>query len=237
MDESFLFLYETVMRKSSVFVENYQHLPEPEWLACGFSVLRAGKVEAATGYAVERTSYPGQDLLYCLDGQGTVESGGRRIAVGAGQLVWIANESPHAHRAREDDPWTLLWLRLDGPGVVACRERLFGDLPSRAALPRALAEPWFGRLFELLRRRSRDADLELNHLVGELFVLLSPAEARAGGRGERPGGARDAARGDPGGSRTKTLGTRRRCARWHTSVPSSCGAGFVATFRRARTAG
>ena len=92
-----------------------------------FSVLRAGKVAAGPDYGVERSAYPGQDVLYCLCGAGSVKTLGQRLDVQAGQLVWIANEEPHAHMPTRASPWTLLWFRLDGPNPTALRKRLFGD--------------------------------------------------------------------------------------------------------------
>src|SRR5271166_5634009 len=124
-------LYKTRMRADTTFVESLHYVPEENWTRSAFSVLRAGKVVAGPDYCIERAVYPGQDILYCLTGAGSVKTIGHRLDVQAGQLVWIANEEPHAHIADPTSPWVLLWFRLDGPNPPALRKRLFGAGPPR----------------------------------------------------------------------------------------------------------
>jgi AraC-like DNA-binding protein len=94
--------------------------------------------------------------------------------VQAGEVVWIANEAPHAHIADARDPWTLLWFRFDGPDPAAVRTRLFGEgVPRVAASDRAGLVAWFERLFLVLRRRDRSLDFHLNQLVSEFFLLMA----------------------------------------------------------------
>jgi hypothetical protein len=125
----------------------------------------------------------GQDVLFCLSGSGAVELGSRRVEVQAGEVVWIANEAPHAHIANESDPWTLLWFRFDGPNPVAMRSRLFGeDIPRVTASDRAGLVGWFERLFLALRRRDRSLDFHLNQLVSEFFLLMARSLAAPASR-------------------------------------------------------
>ena len=72
-------------------------------------------------YGVRRASQVGQDVLFCLSGSGAVELGSRRVEVQAGEVVWIANEAPHAHIADARDA-------LDAPLVPLRRSE-----PSRRA--------------------------------------------------------------------------------------------------------
>jgi AraC-like DNA-binding protein len=161
------------MAVETVFIENLHHVPEAAWALGAFTVLRAGKVAAGPNYGVRRASQVGQDVLLCLSGAGIVEMGDRRIEAQAGDVVWIANEAPHAHIADNRDPWALLWFRFDGPNPPAMRKRLFGEgVPRVAASDMAGLAAWFERLFSALRRRERNLDLHLNQFVGDFFLLI-----------------------------------------------------------------
>jgi AraC-like DNA-binding protein len=176
MDGSALSLYKTRVPPETSFLESLHYVPEAGWTLSAFSVLRAGKVAAGPDYGVARTSHAGQDILYCLSGAGIVETLGQKLDVQPGQLVWMANEAPHAHRADPRTPWILLWLRLDGPNPASLREKLFGDGPPRVAMPEdARLAAWFDRLFSAMRRREVGLDLRLNHLVGEFLTIVDRA--------------------------------------------------------------
>ena len=173
-------LYETRMADATTFVESLHYVPEGNWSSSAFSVLRAGKVIAGPDYGVDRSVYPGQDVLYCLSGAGSVRTLGQRLDVQAGQLVWIANEEPHAHYADPASPWTLLWFRLDGPNLPAVRKRLFGAGAPCVSMPGdAILTSWFDRLFSAMRSREFGQDLRLNQLVGEFLVIVDRALARS----------------------------------------------------------
>jgi AraC-like DNA-binding protein len=162
------------MALETVFAENLHYVPDAAWPLTAFTVLRAGKVAAGATYSVRRAHQVGQDVLFCLSGSGAVELGSRWVEVQAGEVVWIANEAPHAHIANARDPWTLLWFRFDGPNPAAVRTRLFGeDIPRVTASDRTGLMGWFERLFLVLRRRDRSLDFHLNQLVGEFFLLMA----------------------------------------------------------------
>jgi AraC-like DNA-binding protein len=173
-------MYKTRMDEATTFVESLHYVPEGNWSSGAFSVLRAGRVVAGPDYGIERAVHPGQDILYCLSGVGGVRTAGQRLEVQAGQLVWIANEEPHAHFADPSSPWTLLWFRLDGPNLPAVRRRLFGSGPLRVSMPGdAILSSWFDRLFSVMRGREFGQDLRLNQLVGEFFVIVDRALAHS----------------------------------------------------------
>jgi len=178
MDKRGAFLYKTRMLGETSFVESLYYVPEAGWTHCAFSILRAGKVVAAADYRVVRASHAGQDVLYCLSGAGVVETLGQRLEVRPGQLVWIANEWPHAHLADPRAPWTLLWFRLDGPNPAAVREKLFGNATPRVAiLDGANILSWFERLFSVMRGRQLGVDLRLNCLASEFLTIIDQARA------------------------------------------------------------
>lgn len=153
---------------------SHHYLPDVAMHGAFFTVLRSGWLDSAPGGGVSRLECPGDDVLYCLSGKGTVEIDGKTFDVGQGQLVWIPGEAPHSHRADERDPWSVMWLRMYGPDNPALRRRLFG-----AGRPRmTIAESgemiaWFHRLFDTMAARSADADLRLNADVADLLRLLA----------------------------------------------------------------
>ena len=71
------------------------------------SRMRASVVSFTPGGRTAWHSHPVGQTLYCLSGAGSVETLGKRLDVQAGQLVWIANEEPHAHFADPASPWTV----------------------------------------------------------------------------------------------------------------------------------
>lgn len=160
------------------FLESFHYLPDPRWMGSIMAVPRAGMVAAGSGYRVERMRLQGHDILYCTEGAGRVRIGEAEHGVVAGQLVWLPGHLPHGHAADPADPWTVMWLRLDGPGVEACRARLLGAQGGPVTVARgAVLGAWFQRLFACLQRRAPDSDLLLNALAAELLVLID-AELR-----------------------------------------------------------
>jgi hypothetical protein len=177
MDKARDNLYKTRMAnmlQRTLFPENHQYVPDPTWTRSAFTVLRAGKAITARDHRIQREEYPGQDVLFCTAGRGFVASEGRTLSVGPRQLVWIANEMPHRHWPDEHDPWTVLWLRLDGPNCAALRRKVFGTGATLATMtsPKEI-ESWFDHLFEALRVRDHEIDLTLNRLVAELLTLIA----------------------------------------------------------------
>jgi AraC-like DNA-binding protein/uncharacterized RmlC-like cupin family protein len=171
------------MTAKTAFLESLHYVPEAGWTRSALTVLRAGKVAAGPDYRVARSVHQGQDIVYCLSGNGFVETLGQRIEVGPGQLAWIANEAPHAHMADPRTPWTVLWFRFDGPDPVALREKLFGDgLPRVDFVDGAHPVPWFEKLFAALRRRDAGLDLRLNHLVAEFLTMIDQTLAGTAAR-------------------------------------------------------
>lgn len=159
------------MSSLPTFLESLHAVPDAGWSGAALGIVRAGKVRAAADYRVERDALAGQDVLYCLGGAGSVETQGRRLHVRSGQLAWIANEMPHAHEADPDDPWTLLWFRLDGPDPPQLRRKIFGDRPTLIDIDDPVAlEGWFNRLFRAMREGGTGLAIRLNQLAAEFLV-------------------------------------------------------------------
>lgn len=172
----------TGLPQRTLFPDNHHYIPDAAWTRSAFTVLRAGKAITAHDHCIQRDSYPGQDILFCTAGRGFASSEGRTLSAGPNQLIWIANEMPHAHWPDENDPWTVLFVRIDGPNCSALRRKVFNDSASLVTVsaPKQI-EAWFQKLFDVLRVRDDDVDFALNRLVAELTHLIA---SRLAGTGE-----------------------------------------------------
>ena len=162
---------------------SYIHTPGVASQRLFHTVLRAGHLLASPLYRVERHSYPGHDLLFCVDGAGSVRCGEKVFAVAAGQLAWIDCAQPHAHWADPRAPWELLWLRIDGQP-----SRLFADALNVREGP-VFTCPGDGKLFflpifALLRQRPLAIDAALHEAVTSLTAGLFASRQPAAGEGK-----------------------------------------------------
>ena len=137
-----------------------------------YSVVRAGHLKAGREHRIERETYPGHELIFCLRGRGWVRVAGRRHEVGSGQLVWVNCHHGHAYGAAAGDPWELLWLRAEGrsldrlakmlqvraqpvldgvdpPTAVRCYERVFAHMCSTKPADAALGDAAMAELVAL----------------------------------------------------------------------------------------
>lgn len=103
-------------RKTQILRSHYA--AHDGWLGLfAYQILRAGHIRTGPDHAIDRKDVPGHEFLFCLKGRGCVTFEGRSFDVGPSQLVWLPVREPHAHRPDPDDPWELLWLRLDSPNL------------------------------------------------------------------------------------------------------------------------
>jgi AraC-like DNA-binding protein len=140
------------------------------------TVLRAGHLETAPDYAVERLSRPGHDLLLCLRGRGFVRVGGKTFPAAVGQMAWIDCRAPHAHWADAGAPWELYWLRADGKQTRACAQALnVNAQPLFDLRGTDDAAAIFEQIFVLLRDRPLALDAALHATMAGLIALLFEA--------------------------------------------------------------
>jgi len=152
---------------------SYYYLPSGPLEQSLFTILRAGWLDAAPGDAINRASCPGDDIIYCLSGKGTVTVSGAKIPIGPGQLVWIPGDRPHGHATSVDDPWSVMWCRLKGGDLVALRNRVIGRADSRLMIKNGdLIVSWFNSVFAHLRSHTVDTDLKLNTAISTLLEIL-----------------------------------------------------------------
>jgi AraC-like DNA-binding protein len=153
------------------------------------TVLRAGRLEAAPDYAIERLTHPGHDLLLCLRGRGFVRVGGKVFPVTAGELAWIDCRAPHAHWPDAGAPWELYWLRADGKQTRACAQALnVSEQPLFDLRDTDAAVAIFERIFVLLRQRPLALDAALHAAMAGLIALLFEARLGQPARPEPAGG-------------------------------------------------
>ncbi|HXS06028.1 MAG TPA: AraC family transcriptional regulator [Rhizomicrobium sp.] len=147
------------------------HTPAGDSARLFHTVLRAGHMQASADYCVERRASPGHDLLFCVEGAGSVRCADKMFVVAPGQLAWIDGRQPHAHWADPRRPWELLWLRIDGRP-----SRLFAEaLNAREAPLFNLASDIrddFAAIFALLRARPLGIDAALHAAVTSIAARL-----------------------------------------------------------------
>ncbi len=161
------------------------HTPSASSQRLFHTVLRAGHLQTAPDYRVERQSYPGHDLLLCVAGTGFVRCGDRVFPVATGQLAWIDCHRPHAHWPNPAQPWELFWLRIDGR-----QSRLFAEALGVRGMPvfglrDNAAAAIFKNILVLLRQQPLAIDAALHAAVAALIALLFEARQLEVPSGER----------------------------------------------------
>jgi AraC-like DNA-binding protein len=110
--------------QETVFFTNLYATPADWQRDLFYSVVRAGHLRAGFEHRIERETYPGHELIFCLRGRGWVQVGGKRHEVSAGLLVWVNCHHPHLYGAHNRDPWELYWMRLEGRSLDRIAELL-----------------------------------------------------------------------------------------------------------------
>lgn len=169
-------LYRTRMNATSQTAkirQSYFYLPSGSHEASLFTVLRAGWLDAGPGEALHRASCPGDDIIYCLSGKGWVTIDGDKIPVNPGQLVWIPGDRPHGHASSHQDPWSVMWCRVQGGDLASLRRRVVDRSDFRLTIKHGHSlVRWFNAVFALLRVQSIDTDLKLNTAISTLLELM-----------------------------------------------------------------
>lgn len=52
-------------------------------------------------------------LIYCLEGQGTIEVPQKKINLNRGDIFCIPKKTPHRYYANAKNPWSILWMHFD----------------------------------------------------------------------------------------------------------------------------
>ncbi len=150
-----------------------------------YTVARAGHLVAGADHHVQREHYPGHELLLCINGRGFVCVHGQRHAVQAGDFTWINCHHPHEHGAEKVDPWEVLWLRIEGPGLAKmCAILSVRNSPVFPRFNRKAAEPLFHEIFRLMQGGAPDAAARIHIAVARLLALAFTARKSRGTVGD-----------------------------------------------------
>ena len=95
------------------------YVPHDGWLGLfAYRILRAGHLETGPEHRISRRDIPGHEFLFCVRGHGSVTVGGQSHRVGPGRLAWLPVRDSHAHSPDPEDPWEILWIRVDSANLT-----------------------------------------------------------------------------------------------------------------------
>jgi len=97
-------------------LENVRRHP----LGVGLHVICLGWFPKARGSGIERPH--GLDeciMIFCTKGKGWLEIDGRRVAVGAGEVLIVPPNKAHAYHADDEDPWSIHWAHFSGTAAAS----------------------------------------------------------------------------------------------------------------------
>lgn len=144
-------------------------------------VFQCGIYYEAWNHHWERQRHPEGVLIYCTEGQGFYEQGGRRLEVRPGDILYCPPGSHHAYGADAQAPWTIHWMHLFGQDLPHY-ERICGFGPrgsvTHIGLQREIIES-FHRLIERFQPPYDEARL-LAILADTLAILSRIANTPAG---------------------------------------------------------
>ena len=172
-------------RKKSRYAVSLYATPHAAHQDVFYTVPRAGHLLGGADHHIRREHFPGHELLLCLRGAGFVRVQGRRHPVRAGDFVWINCHHPHEHGAEKSDPWEVLWVRVEGPGLA----KMCAILSVRAApvfprFSRRAAEPVYREIFRLLQTDAPDSAPRIHAAVARLVALAFIARKSPGDGGQ-----------------------------------------------------
>jgi AraC-like DNA-binding protein len=97
-------------------LENVRRHP----LGVGLHVICLGWFPKARGHGIERPNGLNECILiFCTKGKGWLAMDGRRVAVGAGEVLIIPPNKAHSYHADEKDPWSIHWAHFSGTSAAS----------------------------------------------------------------------------------------------------------------------
>jgi AraC-like DNA-binding protein len=150
-----------------------------------YSVVRAGHLLAGTEHRIERSTYPGHELIFCRAGAGWARIGGRQHRVGAGELLWVNCFHPHAYGAVPQTPWELYWVRADGLHLDRiCKILSAESQPVFPHLGAAAVERQFTAIFAQMQTGRPEAPAWIHAELAKLIALLFQARRESAAAGQ-----------------------------------------------------
>ena len=162
--------------RETVFQINLHATPADWQRNLFYSVIRAGHLQAARDHRIERETYPGHEMIYCLRGQGWVRIAGRKHAVSSGQLLWVNCHHAHAYGAHVGEPWEVYWLRAEGRSLDRLAQMLqVRNEPVLDGIERAQISPCFERIFARMQSTKPGDAASCDASVAEIIALVFEA--------------------------------------------------------------
>jgi AraC-like DNA-binding protein len=101
-------------------------------------------------------------LIYCIDGKGWLNLGGKEVAVERDQYIIIPANTPHKYGSDEEHPWSIYWMHFKGtlaPDVVALLS-LKGSVFYRSITYSEERVKLFDSMYNILEKGYSDANLQ-----------------------------------------------------------------------------
>lgn len=156
--------------------------PSPAHQDIFYTVPRAGHLLGGPDNHIQRTHFPGHELILCCGGRGWVRIDGRTHPVKSGDFVWINCHRPHEHAAVKDDPWEVLWIRVEGPRLEQiCQILAVATTPVFGGFDRRSAGVLYRQIFKQMAGEGPNAPALVHALVARLIALAFCARQRTPG--------------------------------------------------------
>ena len=101
-------------------------------------------------------------LIYCVDGKGWMNAGGKTISVDRDQYIIIPANMPHKYGSDEEHPWSIYWLHFKGTiaAQIADLLSLKGTSFSRSITYSEERINLFDTIYNILEKGYSDANLQ-----------------------------------------------------------------------------
>jgi AraC-like DNA-binding protein len=100
-------------------------------------------------------------LIYCISGEGWVETDNEKLKIEPGQMLIMPPNHPHKYGAHPEWPWTIYWMHLSGSKVKSLLRQLEINASSPILYPGhdPALPPLFERVLHLLSQDYSDENL------------------------------------------------------------------------------
>jgi AraC-like DNA-binding protein len=155
--------------------------PSPAYRDVFYTIPRAGHLIAGSNHHVRRDHFPGHELILCLRGRGWTRIGGRLHKVERGDLLWINCHHPHEHGAVREDPWEVVWIRVEGPRLARLGELLsVAESPVIRGVNLAAVRRIYSELFNWIADESPGSAARIHAHVAKILAFAFSARQQPG---------------------------------------------------------
>ncbi|MFV0401714.1 MAG: helix-turn-helix domain-containing protein [Oscillospiraceae bacterium] len=115
-------------------------------------------------------------IIYCNDGEGSIQvGGGKPFSLGIGQVAFLPPNTPHEYRASSENPWSIYWVHVSGFQTLKALvpDHLRGALNLQAA-GCELLESLFAECFEIMKNKyTFDNYFYLSQIVSHMLASIT----------------------------------------------------------------